>query len=225
MHTFNPARVARAQRGHRAAFTLIEVLVVIGIIGLLIGLVLAGINKARDQAFRTACTANLRELGNAMVMYANAHKGKLPNLNPPLTASDADSATAALVALNRDYLKSPGVFRCPSDEDSAPGAIETAAYGAPNSARVSYDFYSVWWLPEDRPRLIKIKEAPLAWDLGGGDGRVNRGQNHGTKGGNVVFADGHAEWQHQPQWDDTNWPYPANKYYPHKPQPAPAPTP
>jgi type II secretory pathway pseudopilin PulG len=189
-------------------------LVVIGIIGLLIGLVLAGINKARDQASRTVCMANLRELGNAIAMYADAHKGKLPNTNPPLTATDADAATAVLVALNRDYLKSPGVFRCPSDEDNAPAAIETADYGAPNSARVSYDFYSIFWEPEYGPKLSQIKTAPLAWDLNGAaPAPGDPPQNHGPKGGHVVFGDGHAAWQPAQDWDGPNWPNPAQRFY------------
>ena len=166
------------------AFTLVELLVVIGIIAVLIAILVPVLSKARDQANRTACLSNLRELGSAMLMYANAHKDKLPNMNPPQTASDYDATNAVLVAMNRDHVKSPAVFRCPSDQDPAPGAIETADYSLPNSARVSYDFYSIFWEPE-----------------------------YGPKGGNVVFGDGHAEWQNAKDWDGPNWPNPAARFY------------
>ena len=75
-----------------------------------------------------------------------------------------------------------------------PYLIETADYTLPNSARVSYDFYSVWWQPEFGPKLTRIKDAPLAWDLDGGRPLL-RNQNHGRTGGNVVYSDTHAEWQ------------------------------
>ena len=136
----------------------------------------------------------------------------MPNTNPPNTADDPAAATAVLVALNRDYVRAPAVFHCPSDIDNAPQQILTANYTGANSARVSYDFYSVWWLPEFGPKVTKIKEAPVAWDLDGGRPTIQF-QNHGLKGGNVAFNDGHAEWQPREQWDRENWPHPAAKYY------------
>ena len=203
----------RQQRLRQTAFTLVELLVVIGIIAVLIGILLPTMSRARESANKTKCLANLRTLGQAMTMYANYSKGWLPNMNPASTVNDPAATTEVLVALNRDHIRAAATFHCPSDRDSAPERIETADYDVPNSARTSYDFYSVWWLPEFGPKITKVKDAPIAWDLDGGRD-VLRYQNHGLKGGNVVFSDGHAEWQPREDWDNGNWPHPAAKYYP-----------
>jgi prepilin-type N-terminal cleavage/methylation domain-containing protein len=55
----------------RAAFTLVELLVVIGIIALLVAILMPSLTRAREQANKIKCMANLRELGIAMSYYAN----------------------------------------------------------------------------------------------------------------------------------------------------------
>jgi prepilin-type N-terminal cleavage/methylation domain-containing protein/prepilin-type processing-associated H-X9-DG protein len=62
----------------RAAFTLVELLVVIGIIAVLVGILLPSLARARESAKSTQCAAQLRNLGQALLMYANENGGKLP---------------------------------------------------------------------------------------------------------------------------------------------------
>ena len=60
-------------------FTLVELLVVIGIIAVLIALLLPLTKRARESAQLTACQSNLRQIGAAMQMYANENKDKFPD--------------------------------------------------------------------------------------------------------------------------------------------------
>src|SRR5437667_8103327 len=71
-------RKARLRRKIFGGFTLIEVLVVIGIIALLLGILLPTMERVRHRAYIANCASNLRQIGQFMSAYSNDHHGQLP---------------------------------------------------------------------------------------------------------------------------------------------------
>lgn len=112
-------------------FTLVELLVVIGIIALLVGILLPVMSKVRSQANRTACQAQLRDIGAAFAMYMTESKGMLPAVNCVPSVQPPPNNAPSLVKLLQPYVKSATrVFRCPADRitkvtENAPTGVET----------------------------------------------------------------------------------------------------
>ncbi len=96
-------------------FTLIELLTVISIIGILAGLLLPALSSARERGKQVACSANLHQIGVAMLVYAGDYQNHTP---PAYQIENSQTITWYTVLTNGNYV-TPKVFQCPDDRRSA----------------------------------------------------------------------------------------------------------
>ena len=89
-----------ASQRKRAAFTLVELLVVIALIAILIGILLPVLNRARESGNRIACMNNLKQIATAFLMYTQDNKGWFPKDATSGAGQSADCGSAQAVQVN-----------------------------------------------------------------------------------------------------------------------------
>lgn len=162
----------------RTAFSLVELLIVIGIIAALISVLLPTLAKARRLSRSVACKARLEQLGAAFQMYLNQNKTHYPQA-PSLPSVNPNNYPTIPVCLGPFVSNSNDAFQCPADDEQV----------FPTEG-ISYFYYN------------ELGELPLAqtffWHIFGNPSQIpamwDAGIFHGTAAeANWLFIDGHVE--------------------------------
>lgn len=171
----------------RRAFTLLELLLVIAILGILAGILAPTLQRMRGRAKSTQCLANLRQLGLAVSMYVDENGGKLPCAEQrPTTPIDSAHVLPRICdALAPQVGTNSFVFRCPMDR-AAWFEKEGSSY------EWSYVFNGqplqrVTIGPSWDPHELPADEVNLMFDYE--NFHSSTGGTNGTK--NVLYGDGH----------------------------------
>ncbi len=167
------------RRHTNRAFTLVELLVVIAIIALLIGILLPALGRAKEEALKARCQANLHSLGIAFTQYANENDGKLPALGhkdgngwntigantaalPTDDTKNMSNTRAIFWHMVRSELTTAAIFVCPSTTDvEVPDTKVRSVYDFPEARNVSYSFQNTWLYT---PKMTDGETFPIVAD-------------------------------------------------------------
>jgi prepilin-type N-terminal cleavage/methylation domain-containing protein len=198
-----------SHRRRARAFTLVELLVVIGIIAVLISVLLPVLGRARESSQRIACMSNMHQLTLGWLMYAHDNKGKLVSSETGDNAWSGDGNREVDIRKGAlfKYVKNIKLYWCPTD--IAPKNIRTYSMNAAmngswgsipahkNLAQVRRTSESFVFIEEFDPRGSNLGSFVL---YNKGDQWVDYVVSWHNKGTCLSMADGHAEYY---KWVDT----------------------
>lgn len=126
---------------HSRAFTLVELLTVVAIIGVLAAIIIPVVGSARASARASGCLANLRQIAVAGQLYANENQRRLVPIARGTGASDARTwryYLAPYLSQQADGIDPVGVFTCPTDKAESPTLTSHARGLRPLSYGVTF---------------------------------------------------------------------------------------
>lgn len=212
--------MTREHSGKQAGFTLIELLVVIAIILILSAILFPAFARARENARRTSCASNLKQIALGLIMYTQDNDSGLPSY-----AKNGNPTWAKIYEPTVEYIKNEQVFHCPSAPTSTVdvSSFYGTQYGLPYQSSNSVN--SNWTvLFSSGARTARIDAVPdpartcligETWTTGGLVGGKERywdlgwcSQQFRTQattwenlrpdrhlgGANYAYVDGHVKW-------------------------------
>lgn len=169
----------------------------LGIIAVMISILVPTLSRARASSKRTACAAQLRDIGNAFHLYLNDSRGRLPDKFNPLPLQPAEPGLPTLFDVFDPYLKTRKIWVCPADRiiDGDDSIVGFDSYADAYGVSYEYNFYLNALCP-DRMFSKALEEAKQI-NITADRFRVlnDLSHFHGKKGGkgnmNFLFADWH----------------------------------
>jgi prepilin-type N-terminal cleavage/methylation domain-containing protein len=184
----------------RAAFTLIELLVVVAILGLLIGILVPSLTRARGQAKRAVCATNLKQIGIGLQVYLGDSHDRFPYASfmpsvGPFPLWDSEPIFIADV-LSPYVAEQSEVFHCPNDRPGTNRPAPNTGLSYFQSERSSYE-YRFWFggdtITEVAKRMEEHRGRPFAensiWLLRDYDNFHHDAGGVGVR--RYLYADGH----------------------------------